>query len=153
MSTLIGLAGRDRHWLRVRVQKHCGNTYCQVLNCRFHTEPLVWNNKPLKLILDHRNGNNSDNRPKNLRLLCRHCDSQLDTRGGGNKGRVQKAEEDLPWFGVTVRGTTYCRLKLVFSIIQAQAKENTANHNLASILHRSHSDNKSGTKCVTGDRW
>jgi hypothetical protein len=65
---------------------------CDNEKCPFHTEPLVWNGKPLKLILDHRNGNNSDNGPKNLRLLCPNCDSQLDTRGGANKGRVEKAE-------------------------------------------------------------
>jgi hypothetical protein len=38
------------------------------------------------------NGNNSDNRPDNLRLLCPICDSQLPTRGGGNKGRIKKSE-------------------------------------------------------------
>jgi hypothetical protein len=71
----------------------------------------------------------------------------------GIKGVSRRQKEDLPWFGVTVSRTTYCQLKLVFSIIQAQAKENTASHNLAFILPRSDSDNKSGTKCVTGDRW
>jgi hypothetical protein len=37
-------------------------------------------------------GNNSDNRPDMLRLLCPNCDSQLPTRGGGNKGRIKKSE-------------------------------------------------------------
>jgi hypothetical protein len=60
--------------------------------CRYHTEPLVWNGKPLKPILDHIEGNNSDNRPKMLRLLCPNCDSQLPTRGGANKGRIEKSE-------------------------------------------------------------
>jgi hypothetical protein len=65
---------------------------CDNDECLFHTEPLVWNGKPLSLVLDHRNGNNSDNRPQNLRLLCPNCDSQLETRGGRNKGRVEKHE-------------------------------------------------------------
>lgn len=65
---------------------------CDNLSCRFHTEPLTWNSQPLKLILDHRNGVNTDNRPSNLRLLCPNCDSQnLATRGGANKGRVIKS--------------------------------------------------------------
>jgi HNH endonuclease len=81
-----------RYYLRWRKEQDPLLQRCDNENCRFHTEPLVWNDKPLKLILDHRNGNNSDNRPKNLRLLCPHCDSQLDTRGGANKGRVEKAE-------------------------------------------------------------
>lgn len=65
---------------------------CDNNECSFHTEPPVWNGKPLPLILDHRNGNNSDNRPQNLRWLCPNCDSQLETRGGLNKGRVEKHE-------------------------------------------------------------
>ena len=51
----------------------------------------MWNGKPLKLILDHKNGVNSGDRFKNLRLLCPNCDSQnIETRGGANKGRVTK---------------------------------------------------------------
>jgi hypothetical protein len=63
---------------------------CDNAECRFHTEPLTWNGAPLKPILDHINGNCHDNNTKNLHYLCPNCDSQLDTRGGANKGRVQK---------------------------------------------------------------
>lgn len=38
-----------------------------------------WNNKDLVLILDHINGNNSDNRLQNLRFLCPNCNSQQPT--------------------------------------------------------------------------
>ena len=64
---------------------------CDNEKCRFYTEPLIWVDKPLKLVLDHRNGVNSYNRPENLRLLCPNCNSQLHTQGGGNKGRVEKS--------------------------------------------------------------
>ena len=60
--------------------------------CRFHTEPLIWNGKALKPILDHREGTNTDNRPEMLQLLCPNCDSQQPTRGGANKGRTEKSE-------------------------------------------------------------
>lgn len=65
---------------------------CDNPACRFHTEPLIWNGKRFKPILDHKEGNNSDNRPEMLQLLCPNCDSQLPTRGGANKGRIEKSE-------------------------------------------------------------
>jgi hypothetical protein len=65
---------------------------CDNMECRFHYEPLVWNGKKLKLILDHQNGNNTDNRPSNLRFLCPNCDSQqVETSGGANRGRIEKS--------------------------------------------------------------
>jgi len=62
---------------------------CDNPECRFHAEALEWNGGTLGLILDHENGNRFDNRPENLRLLCPNCDSQLETRGGSNRGRLQ----------------------------------------------------------------
>jgi hypothetical protein len=82
-----------RHYLKWRQQQnpplpvHCDNP-----NCKFYIEPLIWNGEILPLILDHINGNNSDDRPKNLRLLCPNCNSQLKTSGGANKGRVEKSD-------------------------------------------------------------
>ena len=43
-----------------------------------------WNNKKMTLQLDHINGNNTDNRIENLRLLCPNCHSQTDTYTGRN---------------------------------------------------------------------
>lgn len=43
-----------------------------------------WNTKPITLQLDHINGNSSDHRLENLRLLCPNCHSQTDTWCGKN---------------------------------------------------------------------
>ncbi len=64
---------------------------CDNPSCQFHTSALEWDGKLLKLILDHSNGVNSDNRPENLRFLCPNCNAQLETHGGGNKGKVLKS--------------------------------------------------------------
>jgi len=71
---------REEHALPVR----CDND-----KCVFHLAPLLWNEKDLRPILDHKTGSRRDNRPENLQLLCPNCDSQLPTRGGANKGRVR----------------------------------------------------------------
>lgn len=88
-----------RHYMRWRREQNPPlPVRCDNRDCHFHTHPLIWNGEPLKPILDHENGNKADNRPFNLRLLCPNCDSQLSTRGGGNKGRV---ENWLDGFAVT----------------------------------------------------
>ena len=84
-----------RHYMRWRQEQEPPlPERCDNPDYWFHTHPLIWNGKPLKPILDHYNGNNTDNRTKNLRLLCPNCDSQnTDTRGGANKGRIEKTED------------------------------------------------------------
>lgn len=42
----------------------------------------TWNNKPISLQLDHSNGDPTDNRLHNLKLLCPNCHSQTDNYCG-----------------------------------------------------------------------
>lgn len=81
-----------RHYLSWRklqgLPERCDNPVCQ-----FHATALIWNGRPLPLILDHESGNSADNRPANLRLLCPNCDAQNShTRGGANAGRIRLLE-------------------------------------------------------------
>jgi hypothetical protein len=63
--------------------------------CIFHAAgPREWNGQALELILDHEDGNKWHNLPSNLRYLCPNCDSQLPTRGGANRRRVELTTND-----------------------------------------------------------
>jgi hypothetical protein len=82
-----------RHYRSWR-ERHGITDRCDQPTCFFHVEALVWNSLRLPSILDHENGNRFDNRPENLRYLCPNCDSQLQTRGGSNRGRVVQRFSD-----------------------------------------------------------
>ena len=46
-----------------------------------------YNNKPITLEVDHKDGNHLNNTIKNLRLLCPNCHSQTHTYKNRNKGK------------------------------------------------------------------
>lgn len=48
-----------------------------------------WNGIKLVLILDHINGDASNNTKDNLRFVCPNCDSQLDTYKSKNKNSAR----------------------------------------------------------------
>lgn len=50
----------------------------------------TWRNKPISLHLEHKNGNNTDNRIENLTILCPNCHSQTKTFAGRNIKKHKK---------------------------------------------------------------
>ena len=53
----------------------------------YHCGISMWLGTELSLQLEHKNGNNTDNRIENLCLLCPNCHSQTKTFAGRNIGR------------------------------------------------------------------
>jgi len=50
----------------------------------------TWNGKPIVFVLDHIDGDASNNKRENIRLVCPNCDSQLDTYKSKNKNSARK---------------------------------------------------------------
>ena len=46
----------------------------------------MWNDKPIPLEVEHKNGNSDDNCPENVILICPNCHAQTDTYKAKNKG-------------------------------------------------------------------
>jgi hypothetical protein len=55
--------------------------------CAICGGPNEWLDLPLTLVLDHIDGDASNNRRENLRLVCPNCDSQLATYKSRNRGK------------------------------------------------------------------
>jgi len=79
----------DRNRLKKRLVNECNFPYI----CSSCGVSDTWNNKPLTLQLEHKNGTNNDNRIENLCFLCPNCHSQTDTFSGRNQKRLKKFDK------------------------------------------------------------
>jgi hypothetical protein len=70
----------DRHYIRGYLLEQQARR-CAICSAQDH-----WNGAQLTLVLDHIDGNASNNARDNLRLVCPNCDSQLPTFKARNRG-------------------------------------------------------------------
>lgn len=72
-----------RGHLRTLIQEHYGN------ECNICGMKPMWRGKELVLILDHIDGDASNNVESNLRFVCPNCDSQLSTYKSKNRNSAR----------------------------------------------------------------
>ena len=62
----------------------------QDFKCKICGMDNIWNNNELVFVLDHIDGDSSNNKRENLRLICPNCDSQTSTFKSKNKNSTQR---------------------------------------------------------------
>jgi len=65
-------------------------------HCSICNQQPEHNGKSLIMILDHIDGDASNNKPENFRLVCPNCDTQLPTYKAKNIGNG-RATKGMPW--------------------------------------------------------
>ena len=83
-DTGCGVATTLRNRIRTYIYESQNN------KCAICGIDRMWNNKTLNFVLDHVDGDASNNWKTNLRLICPNCDSQLDTYKSKNKNSARK---------------------------------------------------------------
>jgi HNH endonuclease len=66
--------------------------------CELCGQGEVWRGRPMAMILDHINGDPTDNRLENLQIVCPNCAATLDTHCG-RKNRRDRIPRSCPWCG------------------------------------------------------
>ena len=71
----------QRHYIRDYLFQDQGGL------CAICSGPATWHGLPLGFVLDHVDGDSTNNARPNLRLVCPNCDSQLPTFKARNRGK------------------------------------------------------------------
>ena len=87
---------RTREWLATGVAPHIGGLSGHYIRryifedqdgcCGICGSPAHWMGMRLVLVLDHIDGDSTNNARENLRMVCPNCDSQLPTFKSKNRG-------------------------------------------------------------------
>jgi hypothetical protein len=75
------------HYHRAALKRRLYDAGLKAPICELCSQDELWNGRRMTLILDHINGDATDHRLDNLRIVCPNCNATLDTHCGRNKPR------------------------------------------------------------------
>lgn len=86
---------REKAYMLQRALTDLGRPY----QCALCGNDGTWLGRPLRLEIDHIDGDYHNNEAWNLRFLCSNCHSQTDTFAGRSRGKFVNAQGQLALFG------------------------------------------------------
>jgi hypothetical protein len=78
---------RDSGYSRADLKRRLYQEGLKTPACELCGQGEIWKGRRMSLILDHINGEATDNRLENLRIVCPNCNATLETHCGKNKPR------------------------------------------------------------------
>ncbi len=79
------LEGKHSKYSSFKLKKRLLSTGIKNNECELCGQIAIWQGNPLKMHIDHKNGDSEDHRLANLRILCPNCHSQTETYSGKNR--------------------------------------------------------------------
>lgn len=79
------LKGKHPTYMGSKLYKRLIKANLKLPKCEICGQKDEWRGQPLTLHIDHIDGNHTNHKLENLRVLCPHCHSQTDTFGSKNK--------------------------------------------------------------------